>query len=87
MGGRILIGVTGSVATIKLQQLVDAIRACSRDVELKIVATDYALSFIPEGFPEEILTDKSEWTMWSKRGDPILHIEVKPYTSCTLLFI
>lgn len=75
---RILIGCTGSVATIKLPKLVEYLNE-NYDVDIRIIVTNRAQHFysakdIPSSFT--IYTDDNEWNMWSKRGDPVLHIEL-----------
>lgn len=46
--------------------------------KLRVVATANAARFLSEeDFPLKILQDKDEWTSWKKRGDPVLHIEVR----------
>jgi phosphopantothenoylcysteine decarboxylase len=78
---RIIIGVTGSVATIKLSSLINCINLSysSEETEVKIVATNSALTFVKsvEVKPIEVLTDSSEWQDWKKVSDPILHIDLR----------
>ncbi|VDM07322.1 unnamed protein product [Wuchereria bancrofti] len=78
-GGKfhLLIGITGSVASIKLSELITELRKNSPEEKLviRIVATDAARTFIDEsGFDIPIYNDMDEWNMWKKRGDPVLHI-------------
>lgn len=77
---RILIGVTGSVATIKLPLLVQQLRErLPSPLDIKIVTTERGRHFIPwDQLPSEttILGDDDEWAQWTQRGDPVLHIEV-----------
>lgn len=75
----ILIGCTGSVATIKLPLLIEKLRAQKPDVEIKVIVTQHAehffsISDIPPDVP--ILRDADEWASWKGRGDPVLHIEL-----------
>jgi len=78
---RILIGCTGSVATIKLSQLVSELKesAGNSQVEIRVVATQRSKHFFKvKDIPEEvkIFDDESEWDMWKGRGDPVLHIDL-----------
>lgn len=75
----ILIGCTGSVATIKLPLLIQKLRESNSNVEIKVIVTQNAEHFfaaadIPEDVP--IHRDADEWSSWSGRGDPVLHIEL-----------
>lgn len=78
---RVLIGVTGSVATIKLPELIAKLQESILNVQIKIVATERALHFIklPVGFEVELMLDEDEWLMWKAREDPVLHIEVRTF--------
>ncbi|KAH8399004.1 hypothetical protein KR222_010846, partial [Zaprionus bogoriensis] len=77
----VLIAATGSVATIKMVQLISEL---SRDslpykFNIKVMVTEHAKHFfeleqVPEDVP--ILHNRDEWLMWNKRGDPVLHIEL-----------
>lgn len=78
----ILLGITGSVATIKLPELVAAIGQRFPEAHLKVMATEKSLYFVQtdafaKQFPSvPILRDADEWAVWQRRGDPVLHIEV-----------
>merc|ERR1712037_545508 len=82
---RILIAVTGSVAAIKLEQPLNEFDR--EEFELKIIATEKALHFIrSQDFKSEIkiLSDADEW-QWSKRGDPVLHIQLRDWADLCLV--
>lgn len=85
----LLIGVTASVASIKLRELTGEIyRQASADkvvikvkilrlftLAIQVVATPNALNFFnPVDLNEEVFDDRDEWSMWQDRGDPVLHI-------------
>jgi phosphopantothenoylcysteine decarboxylase len=79
----ILVGCTGSVATIKLPLLMKGILESKHsvpwDVQLQVILTKNARHFcasedLPISVP--VYYDEDEWTAWSKRGDPVLHIEL-----------
>jgi phosphopantothenoylcysteine decarboxylase len=54
---KILLGVTGSVATIKLGEILERLN----NEQVKIVSTERALHFVPKEVLPRILTDKDEW--------------------------
>ncbi|XP_067358736.1 phosphopantothenoylcysteine decarboxylase isoform X1 [Channa argus] len=73
----ILIGVTGSVAALKLPILVSQLRLLS-GVDIRVVTTEYAKHFYnPEEVSTKIYSDKDEWKLWRQRSDPVLHIELR----------
>uniref|UniRef100_A0A183DSS0 Flavoprotein domain-containing protein n=1 Tax=Gongylonema pulchrum TaxID=637853 RepID=A0A183DSS0_9BILA len=82
-GGKfhLLIGITGSVASIKLSELITELQKQSPQGRLviRVVATEAARAFIDESaFEIPIYNDLDEWNMWKKRGDPVLHIGKLP---------
>ena len=71
----LVLGVTGSVATIKIPELVEKLLLVGFDV--RIVTTQNGLRFFSSSSVSvPIYSDKDEWSTWRERGDPILHIEV-----------
>ncbi|KAF0383908.1 phosphopantothenoylcysteine decarboxylase-like protein [Gigaspora margarita] len=77
----ILIGATGSVASIKIPILVQSLHQYE-NVEIKVVSTDNALHFfdkesLTKELGVEVTTDADEWKAWSKMSDPVLHIEYR----------
>lgn len=75
----ILIGCTGSVASIKLPLLVQKLRDSGHDVDIKVIVTQHAEHFFTSGdIPADvqICRDQDEWDSWRGRGDPVLHIEL-----------
>ncbi|KAF9334175.1 hypothetical protein BGZ91_010971 [Linnemannia elongata] len=70
---RILIGATGSVASVKIPLIVKTlIEEVGHLVEIKVVATTAALHFFdPKDVLAEVLTDKDEWNAWNKMLDPL----------------
>lgn len=74
---KVLLGCTGSVATIKLPELVQ--KLLDRDMEVRVVVTERAKHFIkdvnlPPGV--QVLSDTVEWAAWQGRGDPVIHIDL-----------
>lgn len=77
----IIIGCTGSVATIKLPLLIKLLLDSDSPFKfvIKIIITERAKHFfdskdIPLGI--QIFNDDDEWKLWNKRGDPVLHIDL-----------
>lgn len=76
----ILIGCTGSVASIKLPVLVEKLLQLAEfEVDVRVIVTKHAQHFFTRAeLPDSIVlhTDQDEWTSWQQRGDPVLHIEL-----------
>ncbi|XP_018785986.1 PREDICTED: phosphopantothenoylcysteine decarboxylase [Bactrocera latifrons] len=86
----ILIGVTGSVATIKLPLLIEKIQEYEKDytINIKIVPTEHARHFFESTLlpaKVKILIDVAEWSMWQRRGDPVLHIDLGKWADILLI--
>ncbi|KAJ1920400.1 hypothetical protein H4219_001376 [Mycoemilia scoparia] len=89
----ILIGATGSVASIKIPLLAHLVTELATknknwEVEVKIVTTNSALHFIslnalPKGVT--LYTDKDEWKAWKKIGDPVLHIQLREWADIVVI--
>jgi len=79
----ILLGVTGSVAAVRVPALYDALVASGHSV--KIVATDAATYFFdPTAISEPVVRDADEWPGRDsgnryERGDTVLHIELRKW--------
>ena len=72
---KILLGLTGSVATIKAAVIVDEIKSKLENAEIIVILTEHATHFLPENFSTldvKIYRDQDEWDSWTKRGDPVL---------------
>jgi len=70
----VLLGVSGSVATVKLAQLVTT---CSKFAEVQVVCTQRAKTFFDySDLACTVFDDSMEWDSWKRLGDPVLHIEV-----------
>lgn len=85
----VLIACTGSVATIKLAEMVHLFLSSSKPAfRIKIIATERAKHFfdgadIPENVP--VLTDADEWQAWQGRGDPVLHIDLTKWADVMVI--
>ncbi|XP_059191966.1 phosphopantothenoylcysteine decarboxylase [Centropristis striata] len=74
---RVLVGVTGSVAALKLPLLVSQLLQLP-GVEVRVVTTEHAKHFYnPAEVSVKIYSDKDEWELWTQRSDPVLHIELR----------
>jgi len=98
-GPRVLLCVTGSVATIKAAELVTGLVAAGASV--RMVASQAACHFlntIPQtaaGAAEQsellqcagvpVYTDADEWSSWQGRGDPVLHITLRRWADILLI--
>lgn len=88
----ILIGCTGSVATIKLPILISSfLEQFSKDnkiIKIRVVVTEHAKHFYNQSnIPKDIdvFTDQDEWISWNQRGDPVLHIELGKWADVFLI--
>ena len=71
----VLVAVTGSVATIKLEPLLDLLLPFC---DVRVITSQRARHFFDVQRVKErvkVYQDEDEWQDW-KRGDPVLHIEV-----------
>lgn len=83
---KLLIGCTGSVATIKLPTLAE--KFWEQNFEVRVVVTERAKHFFKESdLPPgtQILSDTVEWAAWQDRGDPILHIDLAKWADLYLI--
>lgn len=83
---RVLICCTGSVATIKLKQLIEDI--LKHNTEVRVVVTEHAEHFFdPNDLPSGVVMyrDADEWALWKSRGDPVLHIDLGKWADVLIL--
>ncbi len=85
--GNILLGITGSVAALKAQQLATALRQLGKVKTVTTQAGYYFLHrdwrFDPQGNP--LYRDEDEWPQRYALGDPVLHIELRRWAGCLLI--
>ncbi|KAB0792347.1 hypothetical protein PPYR_14306 [Photinus pyralis] len=84
----ILLGCTGSVATIKLPILVKSLLELQPDIHIRVITTERARHFFnSHDIPEQVqvFDDDREWKSWSTRGDPVLHIELGKWADLLLI--
>lgn len=82
----VLLGVTGSVAAIYTAELVADLRGAGHAV--KVVATSAALHFFDPAVldRETLIRDQDEWPAAGyRRGDPVLHIELRRWADVLLV--
>ncbi|KAL1927790.1 hypothetical protein VTP01DRAFT_3611 [Rhizomucor pusillus] len=81
----ILIGATGSVASIKIPELVKLFKQIP-NVNVKVVPTKAAHFFFTNDQVDAVVhTDDEEWALWKKKTDPILHIELRNWADVMLI--
>lgn len=82
----ILLGLTGSVASIKAPPLA---RALCELGTVRVVATEAARHFFDEAeLPEAarpVLGSEAEWRGWRRVGDPVLHIELRKWADLLVI--
>lgn len=81
---KILVGCTGSVAAIKIDELVNRLQEKSNEVQ--VVTTEHAKHFFKtDPVDYRIWTDQDEWQLWKSRGDPVLHIELRKWADVLVI--
>nr|XP_002130996.1 phosphopantothenoylcysteine decarboxylase-like [Ciona intestinalis] len=83
----ILIGCTGSVASIKVPLLVEKLKSSKvSNCTLRVVTTENAKHFFEKtSLNVEVYDDNQEWDTWKKRGDPVLHIELRKWADVFII--
>ncbi|NP_001297817.1 phosphopantothenoylcysteine decarboxylase [Esox lucius] len=81
----VLVGVTGSVAAVKLPLLVSQLLEIP-GVDVRVVTTEHACHFYDPGDVDvRVYSDVDEWQLWSKRSDPVLHIELRRWADLLVI--
>lgn len=81
---KVLVGCTGSVATIKVNELIEQLN--KKNYEVQLVTTEHAKHFLKKEHTScKVWSDEDEWKMWSKRGDPVLHIELRKWADVLVI--
>ena len=87
----ILVCVTGSVAAIKLPNLIQSLLSLTTDdrfIKVRVVATENSLHFFPYETIEKrvpVYRDRDEWSAWKEIGDDVLHIELRKWADIGLI--
>ena len=92
---RILLGATGSVATVKVPKLAVQLKAFA---DVRVVATERGRFFLGrartydgaaygafEQAQIEVLSDDDEWAHWKQVGDPVLHVDLREWADLLLI--
>uniref|UniRef100_H2Z3Z9 Flavoprotein domain-containing protein n=1 Tax=Ciona savignyi TaxID=51511 RepID=H2Z3Z9_CIOSA len=75
---KILLGCTGSVACVKVGEVIEFLKRI-KNSEIRVVVTKNAKHFYNfNTLSVKVYEDKDEWT-WSKMGDKVLHIELRSW--------
>jgi phosphopantothenoylcysteine decarboxylase len=81
---KVLLGVTGSVAAIYTPELVADLRRAGHEV--KVIVTEAAQYFFDSAAVGEVIRDADEWPGDRyRRGDPVLHIELRRWADLLLI--
>lgn len=95
----VLLCCSGSVATLKVPELVVKLTE-SKLFNIRIVCSKSSLHFLDNaklynlamwrqfvsiGGMKLVFTDKEEWSLWNKIGDPVLHIELSNWADVVLV--
>ncbi|TKS73499.1 Phosphopantothenoylcysteine decarboxylase [Collichthys lucidus] len=82
---RVLVGVTGSVAALKLPLLVSQLLQLP-GVDVRVITTEHAKHFYnPAEVSVTIYSDSDEWEVWTQRSDPVLHIELRRWADLLVI--
>ncbi|KAK2858230.1 hypothetical protein Q7C36_006149 [Tachysurus vachellii] len=82
---RVVVGVTGSVAAMKLPLLVSQLLEIP-GIDVRVVTTDHATHFYNVAeVPVHVYTDKDEWEIFKTRSDPVLHIELRRWANLLVI--
>eukprot|EP01084_Bolivina_argentea_P172246 298395_1 len=89
----ILFGVTGSVAAIKtvhickeiLQQINGAVIKICITKSAKHFLNSYGMNELKNKMKIDIYSDETEWISWNKRGDSVVHIELRKWANIFLI--
>jgi phosphopantothenoylcysteine decarboxylase len=95
----VLLCCSGSVATLKVPEIVVKLSE-SKLFNIRIVGSKSSLHFLDNaklynlamwkqfesiGGMELVFTDKEEWSLWTKIGDPVLHIELSNWADVVIV--
>ena len=85
----IILGVSGSVATIKASNIIEELKKKIHNCEIVLIPTERALHFLPKDLnelnAEKVHLDDEEWQSWQGRGDPVLHIELRKWADVLVI--
>ena len=83
---KILLCCTGSVASVKVPQLVKLLSSMQCRPEVKLVTTKSALHFFSlMSVGCQTYTDGNEWELWRELKDPVLHIQLRHWADLLVI--
>ena len=85
---KLLICVTGSVAAIKVGELLEQLHLKEPTLEIRVVVTEHAKFFLQRSHPKldcPLYYDSCEWDSWNTKGDPVVHIELRKWCDVMLI--
>lgn len=85
----LLIGVTGSIASIKIPLLIENLTKSQISFSVALVYTKYSKHFFnPNELDQQwvkVYSDQDEWDTWTTLSDPVLHIELRKWADIMLI--
>ena len=86
---KLLIGFSGSVATIKCKEMLNLFLKSGK-YEIRVVFTERAKKFqnweeLKKFDDVQFFDDEMEWSSWRKRGDPVIHIDLRNWADIFLI--
>lgn len=85
----VLVGVTGSVAAIKVGEFIGKLKEAAIEneiqVEIKAVATESARNFFTYSVTDLTLRCEDEFSVWKNIGDDILHISLRQWADLYII--
>ena len=79
----LIIGVTGSVAAIKIPLLIEELRSSEAMFRIALICTKNCKNFFNpnelKGSDIRVYYDEEEWENWKVLFDPVLHIELRKW--------
>jgi hypothetical protein len=85
----VLVGATGSVASVKIPLIVKSLLA-HENVEVQVITTKSAKHFfdvkkLKAELGVKVWEDDDDWNTWNELSDPILHIELRRWAHLLLI--
>lgn len=88
----LLVCCTGSVASMKipilLETFIKSFKEAGISYQIRLIATDFAKHFFNfNDVPNSVnfYQNEDEWSSWSKRGDPVLHIDLSKWADICVI--
>lgn len=87
----ILLAATGSVACVKIPNLIDEIMTSvpkGKKIDVHLITTENGLHFFDPSTISpsvKLYRDVDEWKTWSRLGDPVVHIELRRWADILVI--